>query len=240
MAKILLLSLLIGHLLGDFYFQSSKLAVAKDKSFIQLLKHCLIYMVSMIFVIIPIFTVEIFILVLIISLSHLIVDFIKYLLKKKYNFNYKSDLILYIFDQFIHIGFIFIMSYFILYTNEMANRLLLSVFNIEGILSWIFILLLISKPVSVTIKKVLHQYKPIESEENEGYPNAGSLIGILERFIILLFLSVGEYSAIGFVLTAKSIARYNKIAEDPKFSEYYLLGTLLSALLVIVAHLIVF
>ncbi|WP_207719860.1 hypothetical protein [Clostridium algidicarnis] len=80
----------------------------------------------------------------------------------------------------------------------------------------------------------------MNEDEVGGHPNAGALIGILERCIILLLLSVGQYSAIGFVLTAKSIARYNKIADDPKFSEYYLLGTLLSTMLVIVAYLLVF
>lgn len=64
------------------------------------------------------------------------------------------------------------------------------------------------------------------TNEEKGYPNAGALIGILERCIILLLLYMGQYSAIGFVPTAKSIARYNRIADDPKFSEYYLLGTL--------------
>ena len=43
-----------------------------------------------------------------------------------------------------------------------------------------------------------------------------------------------QFSAIGLVLTAKSVARYNKIAEDKDFAEYYLLGTLLSTVLVIV------
>ncbi|GMA43371.1 hypothetical protein GCM10025853_08280 [Tetragenococcus halophilus subsp. halophilus DSM 20339] len=53
-------------------------------------------------------------------------------------------------------------------------------------------------------------------------------------------LYANQYAAIGFVLTAKSIARYNKIAEDPKFAEYYLLGTLLSSLLVIASFTIIF
>lgn len=92
----------------------------------------------------------------------------------------------------------------------------------------------------LAINKVLYRYRPITNEEKEGHPNAGALIGILERCIILLLLSAGQYSAIGFVLTAKSIARYNKIADDPRFSEYYLLGTLLSAMLVIVAYLLIF
>lgn len=57
---------------------------------------------------------------------------------------------------------------------------------------------------------------------------------IFLRIIILMFLSIDQYSAIGLVLTAKSIARYDKIAHEPEFAEYYLLGTLLSTVVAIV------
>ena len=50
---------------------------------------------------------------------------------------------------------------------------------------------------------------------------------------------MNQYSAIGFVLTAKSVARYDKIAKDEKFAEYYLLGTLTSTLCVIVCGIVV-
>lgn len=68
---------------------------------------------------------------------------------------------------------------------------------------------------------------------------AGGFIGFLERFIILIFLAINQYSAIGLVLTAKSIARYDKISKDQVFAEYYLLGTLLSALIVIIAYFLI-
>lgn len=45
-------------------------------------------------------------------------------------------------------------------------------------------------------------------------------------------MGVGQYAAIGFVLAAKSVARYDRISKDQVFAEYYLLGTLLSTLLV--------
>jgi hypothetical protein len=72
----------------------------------------------------------------------------------------------------------------------------------------------------------------------ENYNKAGAFIGSLERLIILLLISLGQYSAIGLVLTAKSVARYNKIADDKQFAEYYLLGTLLSALYALIIYFI--
>lgn len=56
----------------------------------------------------------------------------------------------------------------------------------------------------------------------------GSWIGILEREIILVLGLLGQYGAIGFVLTAKSLARHNQL-NNQAFAEKYLVGTLLSA-----------
>ena len=56
---------------------------------------------------------------------------------------------------------------------------------------------------------------------------------------MLIFLSLGQYSALGLVLTAKSIARYDKITKDPDFAEYYLLGTLMSVIVTFPVSLLV-
>lgn len=47
---------------------------------------------------------------------------------------------------------------------------------------------------------------------------------------MVLFISLEQYSAVGLVLTAKSIARYDRITKEQDFAEYYLLGTLLSTI----------
>jgi len=59
---------------------------------------------------------------------------------------------------------------------------------------------------------------------------AGRVIGILERWILVTLVLASQYGALGLILTAKSIARFKKIQEDPAFAEYYLLGTLYSIL----------
>ncbi len=66
-----------------------------------------------------------------------------------------------------------------------------------------------------------------------------AVIWTVERFIMLLFLSKGQYAAIGFILTAKSIARYDKITKDEKFAEYYLLGILVSTLCVVICSKVI-
>lgn len=244
--KIVLTLFLIGHVVGDFYLQSSELAINKDESLKKLLKHSAIYLFSMIFVIVPVFSFKLLKLAFIISLAHFIVDSVKFFIKKRVMIDEKLDALSYSIDQIIHILVIIFATVYIYIISEPINYVYYIQYildrlpvDVSRILSWILVLLIIIRPFSITIKKVLYQYRPMINEGKGGYPNAGALIGMLERCIILLLLSVGQYSAIGFVLTAKSIARYNKMADDPKFSEYYLLGTLLSTMLVIVTYLLI-
>lgn len=108
------------------------------------------------------------------------------------------------------------------------------------VLSWILALLLIHKPANIVIQKLLMIYKPVNNEEYITKDNnAGRFIGTVERIIMLIFLVIGEYSAIGLVLTAKSIARYDKISKERDFAEYYLLGTLVSTVIVIICSFII-
>lgn len=80
------------------------------------------------------------------------------------------------------------------------------------------------------IKSVIAQFHT--EDLPSGFKNAGKYIGILERFLIFLFLSLNHISLIGFILTIKAIYRYGDIQGDNalkmKLSEYFLIGTLLS------------
>lgn len=71
----------------------------------------------------------------------------------------------------------------------------------------------------------------VNKEVNDN--NLGRIIGTIERLVLFLLIFNGMYTLAGLVLTAKSIARYNKISTDKIFAEVYLLGTLLSLLLVV-------
>jgi len=58
----------------------------------------------------------------------------------------------------------------------------------------------------------------------------GRAIGALERALALTLVLLGEYSALGLVVAAKTIARF-KALEEREFAEYFLIGTLASLLL---------
>jgi Protein of unknown function (DUF3307) len=55
----------------------------------------------------------------------------------------------------------------------------------------------------------------------------GAAIGALERLLIVAFILGGAEIAVGFVIAAKTIARFKQL-DDRGFAEYYLLGTLAS------------
>lgn len=236
---------LLGHITGDFYLQSSSLAEKKEKSGKALALHGVFCFLSTAGVSVCVFGTELLTWCMGISAIHLMIDFTKIRVKARCYIcqgNMKNTY-LYLTDQFLHV-------FTILAAGAMINiggetfaytsfiRFLADTFDLDipRSLSLSFAALTIIKPCSITIRVILSGFRI--AENTNGVKNAGSLIGILERLILLMLLSAGQYGAIGFVLTAKSIARYNKIAENPEFGEYFLLGTLLSSMLVIAVYMI--
>jgi len=67
------------------------------------------------------------------------------------------------------------------------------------------------------------EWKPGAKEG--GLPGAGRIIGIFEALLVTTFVVGCQYSAVGFALTAKSIARFEWL-KDQKKTEYFLIGTL--------------
>ncbi|PYP38504.1 MAG: hypothetical protein DMD34_06380 [Gemmatimonadetes bacterium] len=64
----------------------------------------------------------------------------------------------------------------------------------------------------------------------------GRTVGSLERALALTLVLLGEYSAVGWIIAAKSLARFKQL-EDREFAEYFLVGTLASFLLAVLVGL---
>ena len=91
-------------------------------------------------------------------------------------------------------------------------------------------LLLALKPANLLVLLILDVCKVKAGDEGQdahGNFHSGELIGWLERGLILLFVVLAQYEAIGFLVAAKSILRFGE-ASEPEKSEYVLTGTLLS------------
>lgn len=242
MDRTALLLLSLGHVLGDYYFQSDAIALRKEKSFAYLLCHGLLYSATMLCAAALAGSLPVVLCAICLSGAHLLIDGGKFWLQKCCPPLMRRQGRVYLLDQMLHIFCIVAAALFLSFMGTSAVyagwvEALSARFGRQGddAFSWLLLVLLIFKPCSVTVRKVLMAYRP-NSVDAEGVPNAGALIGIMERSVILLMLSMGQYAAIGMVLTAKSVARYKRISDDPQFAEYYLLGTLLSTLLVIAGY----
>ena len=92
----------------------------------------------------------------------------------------------------------------------------------------------------IIVKLFLKSFLP--EDLPAGMPNAGRVIGYLERALILTFLIIDQATLIGFVLTIKAIYRYGDIQGDcntkMRISEYFIIGTLASVLLTLLTYLI--
>ena len=87
-------------------------------------------------------------------------------------------------------------------------------------------------PLAATVEEEEPPPAPVAIEPPVHAPTAapaqvGATIGILERLLIVTFMLASAEAAIGFVIAAKTIARF-RLLDDRDFAEYYLLGTLAS------------
>ena len=67
-----------------------------------------------------------------------------------------------------------------------------------------------------------------DQTQTEGLASGGRLIGLLERAMIVLLVLAGQPGAIGFLIAAKSILRFEMASQNRAASEYVIIGTLAS------------
>ncbi len=92
-------------------------------------------------------------------------------------------------------------------------------------------------PAGILIGKITEPWrKELEKARLQGLEKAGLWMGRLERILILTFVLLGRYDAIGFLIAAKSILRFSEIrsSKDRKEAEYILIGTMLSFVIAII------
>ncbi|MDA3817715.1 MAG: DUF3307 domain-containing protein [Prolixibacteraceae bacterium] len=209
-------AMLTGHLIADFWLQPSKWVMCKKENGWKS-KH-LIYHALIAAILPTLFTlrVENWWFIPIIFISHYAIDSVKS--------RVKDNIFTFISDQTIHIAILWLLSYFafIPASNELSEAF------------WVYAagFLLVNTPSGFLIGKFL---KPITKSDNENIKNnASAWIGIFERILIIIFVVSGEFQAIGFLVAAKSIFRFNDVkGENNSKAEYFLLGTLVSFLLAI-------
>ena len=105
-------------------------------------------------------------------------------------------------------------------------------------LGYYFVLYPASAFVDLSTQDWQHQIN--NHRADAGLPEAGRTIGQLERLLALTFILLGQYTALGFLIGAKSIFRFGDLSKgvQHKKTEYILIGTLLSFAVVLIVGLI--
>jgi hypothetical protein len=90
-------------------------------------------------------------------------------------------------------------------------------------------------PAGILIGLITKQWsEKIRDTNLDSLSNAGKWIGIAERMIVLILVIHHQYEAIGLLVAAKSILRFNEKNRPEIKTEYLLIGTLLSIGLAII------
>lgn len=219
---LILIKLILGHIIGDFVLQPKKWVhekahkkLASDKLYLHVLIHGGL--------ILALFgTREIWPVALIITISHFVIDTVKIYAEKE-NTLVKWFAI----DQLLHIA-VLVAIWIFWFQPKIDITAIVQNPNL-----WIYLtaVLFLSFVTGIIMQMILMRWtSDLTLQLEYSLPNAGKIIGILERLLVFLFIITNHWEAVGFLLASKSVFRFGDLKEagDRKLTEYVLIGTLLS------------
>jgi hypothetical protein len=228
---VLLLKLILAHLIGDFFLQPQKWVKNKEEKKLKsvwLYVHVAIHIALMFLLV---WDLSYTLLILSIGALHLIIDGLKLILQKE-----KTKRWAFLIDQILHIVVIFGFAT-LFFKGDYEFTLAFS----PNILLLIICLAFLTMPTSILMKMVFSKWDISKlTEDNESLKDAGKYIGILERLLVFIFIVVGHWEAVGFLITAKSVFRFGDLtaSKERKLTEYILIGTLISFGIAIITSLL--
>ncbi len=218
----LLLLQLTAHFIADFIFQTETWSEKKKlKTFTKYhLAHAIL-----VFVVSYLLSFDWYFVFasLLIAISHLLVDTLKTYIGLKYS--HRSNIFFFV-DQLLHILILVVVSG--LYFNNYDIKPMFGIQFDTKIIAIITAFVFCTKPANIFIKMIFDIRRiniPAEDKtEEKELQNAGKVIGVVERFMTLALILSSQFAAVGLIIAAKSILRFN----TPQKNEYILVGTLLS------------
>ena len=236
-----LIYLLLAHFAADFPLQTRKMVEQKGWVTKQMGIHILV-----VFALTWIFSGK-WQLALLIAPIHYVIDGLKTMVEKQ---NWGNRTILFLGDQILHvlsIGFIWAGTW--QNCKGIFHLMITKIMDFEGsvvLLGYVVVIWPVAYLIKITTTGLIDNnsnFKGTESNEKvkggeKSLNQAGKLIGQFERIIILTLVLLGEYQAIGFLITGKSILRFADI-NGKFFSEYVLVGTMMSYALAIMVGVLI-
>lgn len=234
------LLLVILHLLGDFYLQTTKVArcknakkglacgeckKCKDSSWINgkyLIVHSLLYIVPFVVLYFVMRAVYATAIIGVLLVTHILIDAGTCYFNKK-----NKQTVVFIVDQALHVGIICLIPRFVTFSYNINDY--------YAVLKVVFICLMLIMPCSIMINKLFKDIYPKTDEM--GIFDIGSMIGVMERILTVIFAYFENFPAVAIIITVKTWARTNDLKE-PEFRNKYLLGTLTSLVLALIVFII--
>ena len=222
---LIFLQLLLAHIITDFVIQPTKWVRHKrnhtSKSKFLYIHSFIAGFLTFIFLM----RLEWWYIGVYIAITHFFIDLWKLQFEK-------DNLKMFVSDQFFHLLAIVIAWLYL--TSNFINIFpyLSGLIKSEVILAILIGYLLIIFPTGFLIGKATKRWQnEVEDDlRKNSLDAAGRYIGIFERILVLTFILTANFSAIGFLIAAKSILRFSDKSEigARKQTEYVLIGTLMS------------
>ncbi len=228
----LLLRLLTAHLLGDFLFQRS--GWISERQNLHFKAPTLYLHVLIIGLLTYLFSGQYqnFRIPLALTAAHFLTDLWK---------SYRTDnIFIFLSDQLIHFATIVIAWYFYVFPDIRPGDIIAYLFNNPKHLIIIVAYIFIIWPSGYMISKFTKHWQD-QLGDVKGLQDAGRWIGIFERVLILTFVLVNQYAAIGFLIAAKSVLRFGDVKnpDNRKSAEFILIGTMISFIVAILTGIAV-
>lgn len=228
--QIFFLLQFIAHLFLDYFFQTD--IPAKKKNALGFKSRFLYWHILICFILSWLFSMQLSFIwgALVISITHLLIDGFKHHINTNKFFGRYAFFI----DQALHLVVLAVVV-LLFDTWKGIDPTIFSWINIKVLLG-ITGYLVCLKPANIFIKEVFSATNIQVSSDNE-MPNAGKVIGVLERILTLTLIIALQFQAVGFLIAAKSILRYRN--EETLKTEYVLIGTMLSFGIAVIAGIVI-
>lgn len=220
---ILFLKILLAHLIGDFVLQPDSWVKSKNrkeyhspKLYLHLLVHAVVLALFLEF------DTRYWLGYTVIILSHFLFDIFKIWTQR---FRPHSRF-MFMVDQILHILVIVLVVSFYEPVNVSFEKVLT-----YPLLLLITCLVVVTFVAGVVVKVFIARWNPdVIGDKDLTKDKAGYIIGILERLLVFVFVVLGRWEAIGFLIAAKSVFRFGDLKEprERMLTEYILIGTLAS------------
>lgn len=238
-SNTLLVVLFAGHAIADFVVQTERIAARKECETGAMLLHGLATLVTHALIALPFLTTELLLGIAVLGVAHTLTDFVRRAVVRDIPDRAFPGLMA---DQAAHALAIVALWWFAAGRTGAAPTadwvpcgaaaVIATYGKVAAVagglaLNW--------KGGTAVVRRLLARYPevvPQDSGATEHEYAMGRTIGCLERTLVFGLVLLEQWGALGFVLAAKSIARFKEL-DKKHFADYYLIGTLASMLVAV-------